>query len=695
MKKWFIGMSINKQLYFGIFGISFLFGLFCLLLILLASSKLFFTYNLNLKAVFNDIDTKIVVLNGENSDLFAQLVFYQGKFEALLLRNYFDLLSYDFGNEIVNMFNIDIDEINKHFKFHQDSSDLCDEENSKCFFVFSETNNINNITKKILYFLIPIIEVSLNIQAYNKDKFEIFNKFNFFENENKAYISYKYNKEYIQKNFDIYFTPTELMNNTFFSFIKEIPTIEELNDLKINDLTNQYFFKDNIFSVFPSFKPFKIIDPFNKFGGETFHFCSFLFDEEEVNDNDKVDINKTNIENLKNFISFNMNINSLSFFSLNFIQRNGAVFIYILGSNFKYTISKTACRLSNFNNFIYSDESIKNSLNFSIKYLGLNESQLNYVDECFQKEKMIEIITSDNFDYKLKILTNLYNYSYYRDINNFIRVKILRYYSPDKFIKSLVNVNFFSTYQVYFIVIKMYNNVMVIEQVVDRLTFKAICQISLISFLLWIIIYIFTFIKLYLVADRISSPIRKLIKNISLSQGNFNNNALIMERIYYKEDKDINDLFQICQKLIFGGFKKKNYIQKYNKLNVYNNVSIIKTNNMIINEDSITVQRNEKYNEIFERGNELIKKVDTFKDNIYHKYKDTDFDIKIKNLESIKIKRIPLDKKEELETLKNKDNEYKMFYYINNEIEGILPFNNLYKCYYDEFSKKSNKKKKK
>ena len=109
----------------------------------------------------------------------------------------------------------------------------------------------------------------------------------------------------------------------------------------------------------------------------------------------------------------------------------------------KYTISKTACRLSNFNNFIYSNESIKNSLNFSIKYLGLNESQLNYVDECFQKEKIIVIITSDNFDYKLKILTNLYNYSYYRDINNFIRVKILRYYSPDKFIKSLVNVNFF------------------------------------------------------------------------------------------------------------------------------------------------------------------------------------------------------------------------------------------------------------
>ena len=60
-----------------------------------------------------------------------------------------------------------------------------------------------------------------------------------------------------------------------------------------------------------------------------------------------------------------------------------------------------------------------------------------------------------------------------------------------------------------------------------------------------------------------------------------------------------------------------------------------------------------------------------------------------------KTKRISLEKKEELEILKNKDCEYKMFYYINNEIESFLPFNNLYKCYYDEFSKKNNKKKKK
>ncbi len=50
---------------------------------------------------------------------------------------------------------------------------------------------------------------------------------------------------------------------------------------------------------------------------------------------------------------------------------------------------------------------------------------------------------------------------------------------------------------------------------------------------------------------------------------------------------------------------------------------------------------------------------------------------------------------EEIEKLKNKNNEYKMFYYTNKELEGFMPYNNLYKLYYEKFSKKASKKKKK
>ena len=690
MKKCFIGMSIKKQLFFGICGISALFGILCILLILLASAKLYFSYNLSMKGLYNDLDTKIVSLNGENGDLFGQLLFNQGKFESVLIRNYISSISYDFGKEIIDIFNINSDEINKHFKFYFDLSNLCNEHGSKCYFIFSEQNHINDSTKRLLYYLLPLIDISLDMYAYNKDNFKIFNKFHFYEKDNRAYISYKYNKEDVDKNFANLFPPTILMNNSINSLINEIPLIESLNKIKIDEITNEKFFKENIFTLFHEVIKGKFIDPFYKNFQQIFHFGSFLFDKEQFNDNDNVSISNIIYSNLENYLSFDMNLDSLSFFSLNFIQRNGAVLVFLIGNDFNFTASESVCRLGDFYNFTYSDYSLNNNLSFSIKYLSLNKVQLNYIYDCFSSEKLIDILSSDiEYNYKLKILTDIYKYNYNKDFNNNIKIKILRKLLPNKFMRSsFLRLKFYSSFSIYLLLIKVHNNIVVIDQIINRLTFRAICHITILTFLLWLLIYFIVIFKLYLVADRISSPIRKLIQNISLSQGNFNNNESNLEKIYYKEDKDINDLFQLCQRLILGGFKKKKFSQKKNKLNVYNNVSTIKTNNMIINENDIASQRNEKYNEIFERGNELIKKEDIFKKDIY-------YEIKIKNYEIEKTKKISLEKKEELENLKNKDCEYKMFYYINNEIEGFLPFNNLYKCYYDEFSKKNNKKKKK
>ena len=687
-------MSINKQLYLGIFGICILFGVLCLILILLASIKLFISYNLKIKALFNEIDTNIVSLNGENADLFGQLIFYQGKFETFLLRNYYDILNEEFGKDLLNMI-IDSNEISNYFKFYQDNSDLCNEENSKCYFVFGD-DTLDVLIKKVLYCLIPVIEISLQTHAYNKNNYLIFNKFHFYDKENKAFISYKYNKEDIETNFASVKPVNNIINNILLSFLSTITLIQNLNDIKINELTNFNFFKENIYTVFPSFGYGIFIDPYYKQLSRTFHFSSFQFNKNQLKPDEKVNLAKINFENLDNYLSLDMKVDYLSIFSLNFIERNGVVFIYIVTNDFVYTASKSICRLVDFTNYTYSDYSIKNKLNFSVELLGIDEFQFYDIKDCFKNEKILKLIPYDkDYDYSLKILTNLYEYSYSKDINSKILIKVIRYYSPNSFVRNLINVRFYSSFSVYLIVVKIYNNILIINNIIDRITYKSISYITAFTFMLWLIIMVFIFIKLYLVADNISSPIRKLIKNISLSQGNFNNNENL-EKIYYSEDKDINDLFQLCQKLIIGGFKKRNYNKKQTKLNVYNNISKVKTNNMIINENDIINQRNQKYNEIFEKNsNLLINKEENFKEEIYHQYKNEEFDVRIHNYENAKIKRISIDRKEEIENIKNKDSEYKMFYYINKEIEVYLPYNNLYKCYYEEFSKKGNKKKKK
>ena len=401
-------------------------------------------------------------------------------------------------------------------------------------------------------------------------------------------------------------------------------------------------------------------------------------------------------DNLINYLSFYMRINYLVFFILNFIQRNGGIFLLIIGDDLTYTASKSICNVINYTNFTYSDDSINHNINFTVDYLAVYDLQITNITDCFKNEELLNIINyGKEFNYKTKLLLNIYHYNYYKDINDHLRVKFIKQLSPNKYVKSFINLKFLSSSSVYFLVIKINNNIMILNNLLDRITYRSIAYLSLACFILWFIIFFFIFIKLYLVADRISSPIRKLIKNISLSQLNFNNDGLNLEEIYYKEDKDINDLFQLCQRLIVGGFKKKKNIKKQNKLNVYNNISKVKTNNMIINENDILVQRNQKYNEIFEKGNESKKKRDKFKDDLYHHYKNNDLESKINNYENIKIRYISPEKKEEIENIKIQDNEYKMFYYIHKEIEGYLPYNNLYKCYYDEFSKKGNKKKKK
>ena len=694
MKKCFIGMSINKQLYFGIFGISFLFGILCLFLIFLSSYKLFSIYNTRIKALFNELDTNIISLNAENADLFGQILFHQGKFESFLIRNYYSNLLYNFGEELVKNINIEETELNKHFKLYTDTSNLCVEENSKCFFIYNNINTIDNFTKKKLYFLIPILDMSLDIRGYNKDNLVIFKKFVFYENN--VYYLYKYNKTNFELNFSQKLSPEKLINNTLTLFINEISLIEELNEIKVNQITNYDFFKKNAFVVSPSFEKKLLIDPLNSRLEQFFQFGSFFFNENNVKDNDNFDINKINKDNLLNYLSFCLRINDLAYYILNFIQRNGGIFVIIINNDLNSVASKSICNVVNYTNLTYSDYTINNNLTFTLDYLGIDVSQITEINSCFNNKDVQNIINyGKDYNYKAKILANIYHYSYNKDINDDIKVKIIRVLSPNKVIKSFTNLKFLSSNSAYFIVIKIYNNIMIISTLIDRITYKGIIYLILLTFILWAIIYICIFIKLYLVADRISSPIRKLIKNISLSQGSFNNNGTNFEKIYYKEDKDINDLFQLCQRLIIGGFRKKNYIKKQNKINVYNNISKVKTNNMIINENDIITQRNQKYKEIFERGNESKKKKDKFKDEIYHQYKNNDLELKIKNYEKIKNKNFTSDKKEEIENLKTKDNEYKMFYYINKEIEGYLPYNNLYKCYYDEFSKKVNKKKKK
>ena len=697
MKKCFIGMSINKQLYFGILGTSFLFGFLCLLLVLLSSLKLFFHYKDNIIFVYNELDTNIVSLNAEIADIFAQLLIHQGNFEAYFIRNYYNTLSEEIGESLLNTINTEENEIDSHFIFsnnYEDENNPCQSNENKCYFVFG--SQLGSKIKKKLFILKPTIDISLDIYAFNKEDLKIFNKFNFYDKENEAYISYQYSKTDISSNFNNTIPPSIIMHYIIQYIKLRIPLIQKLNEITVEELTYKEFFDDNLITLFvPKGYPI-IIDPFSKNDQQTFHFASILFEDKSNHVTKKIVIDELSSQNIENYISFDIKLNYLSYLILNYIKNNGNLF-FIFGNDLSFSASKSICRLNDYTNFSYSDNSLNENKNLTIEYLEVDELQFETIDNCLINDDIRNIILSDTEkNYKLKILYDIYKYSDKNDINNHIKMKILRELSPNKYTTYFLNLKFYYSFSYYFVVFKIYNNIMILTNMVERLLYRQISYIMLIVFVLWVCVFIYVFIKLCLVTDRISSPIRKLIKTISLSQVNITD-EMKFEQIYYPEDKDINDLFQICQKLIFGGVKNKTNIRKKNKLNVYNNISKVKTNNMAINENQIMFQRNQKYNEIFEKeeDNKNNIKNDYFKKDLYYKYKNKDFENKIKNYETKKLKSLSADKKEEYENIRNNNPEYKMFYYINKEIEDVMPYNILYKYYYEKFSKKSNKKKKK
>ena len=150
------------------------------------------------------------------------------------------------------------------------------------------------------------------------------------------------------------------------------------------------------------------------------------------------------------------------------------------------------------------------------------------------------------------------------------------------------------------------------------------------SLILWAVILLIITLIVLKISDNISDPIDKLIQSVSMNNKSSKELNKYLKNISYKDDSTINDLFVLCKKLIIGGFKKgteEDFQQKkkVKTINAYNNISLVKTNNMIINESEI--MKGEKKQEInyFEKNSinkdkflKLNSKISSHSDNKFN-----------------------------------------------------------------------------
>ena len=148
-------------------------------------------------------------------------------------------------------------------------------------------------------------------------------------------------------------------------------------------------------------------------------------------------------------------------------------------------------------------------------------------------------------------------------------------------------------------------------------TFSDICHTYFFEIILtssaglWLILLLIIIIIVLKISHSISDPIDKLIQPVPMNDNSSRELNKYFQNISYTDDSTINELFVLCKKLIVGGFKsEEDYKQKRkNKgINSYNNISLVKTNNMIINENEILKgEKNKEINFFEEQNNQKNK----------------------------------------------------------------------------------------
>lgn len=98
------------------------------------------------------------------------------------------------------------------------------------------------------------------------------------------------------------------------------------------------------------------------------------------------------------------------------------------------------------------------------------------------------------------------------------------------------------------------------KNILSQICVRYFIIIALFNYLLWGILIIYIFIRVLFISWKISKPIDDLIQSIS-QNNSIDNQAQDdlkkkLEKISYKDDYIINELFMLCKKLIIGGFKQ-------------------------------------------------------------------------------------------------------------------------------------------
>ena len=587
LKKRFLQLSIHSQLEVGIISLSGFVSLLVISLIFINSFMLLNSYYNDLTIILDKLEN--VQIDGIAVNVAVSILTFTevSKTGIQWIRNHLKNLE---RNEYLDVF--DRSKFNKYMlTFNmtnltncENNSIFCTNNMTKCSNNFICTNksiicadNLNNFIvnknfknndnnddfekyKKRIILSFPFINMSLNYRILDLNKKQIFNNIvilskNFtsvfifpFKNENPCFNNITYFQNY-SDNYNLSNIP-----NVSKIFLNQSPLL--------------YLYK-----LSKDQSPFIIEDSF------TYNTLSIKLIDNNIDD----------------FISGYWSSNMIDEYSFNLTKYYKGVKIILFGikiNNIKKfeednsLISKGSCQyIKKLNNI--DTPKTDSTLTSCINDVNGAENIKNY----FQKDSYDPIWVKRRIE--IPFITN-------ETISYPIYYKIFQFMIPDNFTSSIIDTKFKFDNKYYLYVLK---NKVVNDIKKRKVLFKITGQllmIMLISFVLWIFTMIIIIFRLFSIIRDITYPINKIMNLIS-TLGDFSNekNKILKlddnDNLLVSDINEMNELMEICKKLIKGGFSYENNpnnkdqdleYEKYNA-NSYNNISYVKFNNLIIDDEKV------------------------------------------------------------------------------------------------------------
>ena len=668
LRRTLIQLSIKKQIYFSIFGLGLFICINVFLLILVLIVTLLNNKKSKMINTLEDKDNMLIELTGQYEVMLGEIFLIQTKNEILFHRIFNKILKEEYEN------------LTKKLTKNRFNDNCSENKKYGCLQIYDNNSDSDEIEKQRLFLALPLLKLSFKSNLYNKERISIYENFHYFNNTTRLYILYNPNNknntdEKIEEKFNDYITNLyNKLNNDTETYI------EVLNNININitDKENYYnltlYNPNNIFSA-----DGKSYDPStDKF--PRIHTGSFFFEDET--------------KNLIDYMSLDWKVDILNTMSLDMLKNIKG--IYTLIGAYNYTFSTNVCKLVFKLSNIYLDKKKEQK--------NLNISKPFYLfNECFPYDETINKINeyiNENVNYtnNVKIRTLFGKTSYKNNINNENNIKIFQMHSHNEYLKFLINSPYFETIAFHYFLVKLCNDLIIEKGLIEDYYNNILIVLIFIIIFIWVIVFLIISLRISVVANKISKPIQELIQSISYISDNdinlnkkqkkLDKNFDRINKIYFKEDKDIDEFLKVCQKLI-SNFNLKKEIIRQNTLNVYNNITYVKSNNYIINEENIEIKKDENLKKIFgeDEDDKKIKKSNLIVNKELLK-KENNYIKEMKNI--IENKKKYLNNYHKQLFSKAKKDEYKFFIIANNELKDHFETNSLYKLYNEEFCK--NKK---